>query len=204
VSCVKASSLAAQSSQAVVQHGGGVGRQDGLGAHQQHVARVQARVHLHDGDAGLRVTGLNGAVYGRSTAPAWQQRSVDIEAATGWQVQGPLRQDQAISGHDHGLGLLVDFGGQQGLAGGGGVFGVFAVQAQAAGLGHGHRVVPSPLFNGRRLEFHAAPSRAVGLGQHQHNLVPCGVQGGHGHLGKFGRARKNQTHAVLSARLFGL
>jgi 4-aminobutyrate aminotransferase-like enzyme len=35
------------------------------------------------------------------------------------------------------------------------------------------------------------------------------VQGGHGHLGKFGRARKDQTHvgvseARFSARLFGL
>ena len=109
-------------------------------------------------------------------------------------------KSNTISGHDHGVCLRS----QQGVAGSGGVFRVFAVQAQAARLGHGHLVVKGPLLDGRGQQLHATASGAVRLGQHQHNFVPGRVQGSHGHLGEFGRARKYQTHAVLSARLFGL
>ena len=42
--------------QAVVQGGCGVLGQDIHRVAQQHVASVQARIHLHDGDAGLRIT----------------------------------------------------------------------------------------------------------------------------------------------------
>ena len=192
--------LAPQNGQPVMQGSRGVGRQDGLRAHQQHVARVQAGIHLHDGDAGLRVTRLDGPVNGGRAAPARQQGGVNVQAALGWQVEHPLRQDQPISGHNHGLGVC----GQKRLAGGRSIFGVFAIEAQTARLGHGHTVLKGPLLDGRGLQLHAATSGAVGLGQHQNDVVAGSVQGAHGQLGKFGRARKNQSHAVLSARLFGL
>ena len=42
---------------------------------QQHVAGVEAGVHLHDGDAGARVAGLDRALDRRGAAPARQQRA---------------------------------------------------------------------------------------------------------------------------------
>jgi hypothetical protein len=95
----------AQRGQAVVQAGRGVGLGDGQALFQQHVAGVQARIHLHDGDAGLGVAGLDGAVDGRRAAPARQQRGVDVEAAQARRVEHPLRQDQAVGGHHHHVGL---------------------------------------------------------------------------------------------------
>jgi hypothetical protein len=53
----------------------------GSAFHEQHVAGVQPSVHLHDGDAGLSVARLDGAVDRRGPAPARQQRGVDVQAA---------------------------------------------------------------------------------------------------------------------------
>ncbi len=55
------------------------------------------------------------------------------------QIQHPLGQDEPVGGHHHHIGL----GGQQRIAGGGSVFGVFAVQPQAARLGHSNAVRPA-------------------------------------------------------------
>ena len=59
---------------------------------QQHISRVQAGVHLHDGDAAVAVTRFDGAVNGRSPTPARQQRGVNVDGSQSWQVQHPLRQ----------------------------------------------------------------------------------------------------------------
>ena len=83
------------------------------------------------------------------------------------------------------------------MAAGYGFIGVLAVQAQAARLLHGHPVRQRPLLDRRGLQFHAPPGRAVGLGQHQHDLVAGGVQCGQGLAREFGRARKNQFQTVL-------
>jgi hypothetical protein len=83
-------------------------------------------------------------------------------------IQHPLRQDQAVGGHHHGIGL----GGQQRRAGGSSVFGVFAVQAQAARLA---TAMPCQraLLDGRGLQLHARGLRAVGLRQHQGHSISC-------------------------------
>ena len=135
--------LRAQSGQAVVQAGGGVVWLDVDGAAQEHGAGVQPHVHLHDAHAGLRVARFNGAVDGGGTAPAWQQRGVDVQAAQGRRGQGPGGQDQPIGGDDHGIGLGLGHG----LLRGTGVVGVFAVQAQAARLGQGQLMGQGKLFD---------------------------------------------------------
>jgi hypothetical protein len=44
------------------------------------------------------------------------------------------------------------------------------------------------------MQLHAAPGRAVGLGQYQHDLMAGGMQLRQRNAGKFRRARKNQSH----------
>ncbi len=182
--------ICAQRGQAVMQRGGGVRDFDGHRRQQQHIARVQTRVHLHDGHACLRVSRLNGTVYGRSTTPARQQRRMNVQATQTRRIQSPLRQDQSISGHHHRVSLRKG----NGLLGELRVFWVFAIQAQAARLCQRHVVLERHLFDGRGLQFHAAPCGSVGLGQHQHHFVASRhnplQRGG----GKFGRARKNNAH----------
>ena len=57
----------------IVQAGGGVAGQDRQAALEQHRPGVQTFIHLHDGDAGLAVASLEGAMDGCRTAPARQQ-----------------------------------------------------------------------------------------------------------------------------------
>ena len=125
--------LATQGCQTVVQQRCGVSFVDGFGLNQQHRPRVQTRIHLHDGDAGAAVTGFDGPVNGRSAAPAWQQRRMDVQAAQARQGQRPGRQDQTIGCHHHQFWRRV----LQGRLGLGGILGKLAVQPQAARLGQG-------------------------------------------------------------------
>jgi hypothetical protein len=157
-----------------------------------HIAGIQAGIHLHDGDAGFGVAGLDGAMNRRCTAPARQQAGVDVQAAQARRIEHPLRQDQAIGGHHHHIGLS---GIDRGL-GGSGVFGIFAVQTQAQRLGHGNAMLQRALLDGRGLQLHAAPGRTVRLGQHQRNFKTCSQQTLQGHARKFGRAGKNDFHGT--------
>src|SRR5690554_387051 len=92
---------AAHVRQAVVQAAAGVVGVDRGAGFQQHIAGIQAFVHLHDGDAGFRIAGGNGPLDRGGTAPARQQGGVDVQAAVGRDVQNGFRQDQAVSGYDH-------------------------------------------------------------------------------------------------------
>ena len=184
--------LAAKLGQPVVQRAGGVCAFDGEGFGEQHVAGVQAGIHLHDGDAGLRVARFNGAVNRRGAAPARQQRGVDIQATQPGRVKHPLRQDQPVGGHHHHVGICRF----NGLARASGVFRVFAVQPQASGLGNGNGVALRPLLDGRGVQLHAAPGGPVGLGQHQRNVKTGGQQLGQGDTGEFGGTGKNDTHGA--------
>ena len=150
----------------VVQTGRGVDAGNRQAFGEQHVARIQPSVHLHDGDAGLRIARFDGAVNRRCAAPARQQAGVNIEAAKPRLIQHPLRQDQAISRNDHHLrtcGFDLSFGSSR-------LIGKLAIQAQASGLRHGDAVLQRKLFHGRGLQFHAAPGRAVRLREHQSDL----------------------------------
>ena len=146
----------------------------------QHVAGVQARVHLHDRDAGLSVPSFNRAVDGRRAAPTGQQTGVDVEALQARGVQHPLRQNQPVGRHHASICCCCS----DGNLGGGGVFGVLAVQAQAARLGDRDAVLQRQLFDGGGLQLHAAPGRAVRLGQHQGHFKPRGQQVGQGDAGE--------------------
>ena len=71
-----------------MQAGGGIRRFDREGAAQQDRSGIQAGFHLHDADAGFRIAGEQGALDRRCTAPARQQRSVDIDAAEAQPAEG--------------------------------------------------------------------------------------------------------------------
>jgi len=70
----------------------GLGGKDGTG--------IQAAVHLHDGYAGERVAGKDGALNWRRAAPARQERGVDIDRAQPGHGEHRLGQDQSV-GCDH-------------------------------------------------------------------------------------------------------
>ena len=109
-------------------------------------------------------------------------------------VEHPLGQDQAIGHHHHGVGARLGNRLLRRL----GLVGVFAVQAQAVGLGQGQAVVKGKLFDGRGLQLHAAPGRPVGLGEHQGDSVASLVKRLQRAAGKLGRARKDQPQRASS------
>jgi hypothetical protein len=139
----------------------------------------------------LRVAGLDGAMDRRRAAPARQQRGVDVDAAAARQVEHGLRQDQAVGGHHQ----QIRRGGQQGLPRGIGVLGELAVRAQTAWLGDSQATVQRLLLDRRRLQLHAAPGGAVGLGQHQRHLVASVGQGGQRGAGELGCPGECDPHA---------
>ena len=84
------------------------------GIAQQHRSGIEAGIHLHDADAGLVVSRQQRALNRRGTAPTRQQRGVDVEAAPARRggrvlpthgIEHPLRQQQAVGRHHHGIGL---------------------------------------------------------------------------------------------------
>src|SRR6266404_3164175 len=82
-----------------VERTAGVARGNGEPPLQQYGACVQTRVHLHDRDAGFGVAGEQGSLDGCRSAPARQQRRVNVDAPQGRQNQDLAWHDQAI-GHD--------------------------------------------------------------------------------------------------------
>jgi hypothetical protein len=113
----------AQVGQLVMQAGTGFIFRQSQGLTPPHGAGVQAFFHLHDAYAALRVAGFDGALNRRGTAPARQQRSMDIQATQGRAVQRPRGKQQTIGHHHHGVCLgLCD-----GRLGGSSFVGVFAV-----------------------------------------------------------------------------
>ena len=177
-----------------MQRASGVPGGDGEFFDQQHVAGVQTRIHLHDGDTRLRVTGFNGAMNRCRAAPARQQRSVDIQTTEPGSVEHPLRQDQSVSGDHHRIGVCRF----NRLARSGGFFRVFAIQAQAARLRHGDVVRFGPLLDSRGVQLQAATGRAVGLSEYQRDVKTGGMQLSQRHLGKFWSTSKNKTHGTDS------
>ena len=117
---------------------------------------------------------------------------MNVQAAQAGQVKHPLRQDQTVGGHDHHVDLRCDQFGLGLLR----VFGVFAVQTQAARLGHGHPVRLRKRLDWRGVELHATTGGAVGLGQHQGHFETRCVQVCQRDLREFGRARESDPQAV--------
>ena len=78
---------------------GGLGRN--RSAHDmQHRPSVEPGLHLHDRHTGFLITCHHCAVDRRRPAPAWQDRSMDVEASICWGVEYRLRQDQAVCRYD--------------------------------------------------------------------------------------------------------
>jgi hypothetical protein len=140
---------------------GCVGVFDGVAVGAYHGTGVEAGIHLHNAHAGFGVARFDGALYRGGTAPARQQRGVDVEAAVCGCVEHGLRQNQPIGGHHHHIGILR---AQKGLC--------FFV-AQGCGLGDGQAQFKRGLFYRAGLKLHAAAFGAVGLGEHQRISKPA-------------------------------
>ena len=189
--------LPPQHSQPVVETGRRVIVRNRYARHTQHVAGIQARIHLHEGDARLRIPGLDGTVNGRRAAPARQQAGMDVEAAQPRQVEHPLRQDEPIGRHHHHIGLNR----LQRIPRRSRFVGPAAIEAQAAGLEDFNAMGQRGALDGRGLQLHATAGRSIGLGQHQRHGVP-GLQNGiERHLGKFRRAGKHHLHLGIPCRV---
>ena len=174
----------------------GVCGTDGQRFAQQHVAGIEPRIHLHDGHARLVVARFDGAMDRRGAAPARQQARVDVQAAVARQIEHPLRQDQAVGGHHHRIGARRD----KQIMGQARVLGVLAIPAQAARLRERQAMALRALLDGRSLQLHAAPGRAIGLGQHQRHFMPRIDQGLQRHPRELRRARENDAHALPPQR----
>ncbi len=167
--------------QAVVQVAArGAGRD--RGAHfVQHGAGIQARIHLHDGDARGAIARFDGALNGRRAAPAGKQRGVYVDAAQARRIQHCLGEQQPVGHHDHHIGVQ---GRQLGLG-----LGVF----QADGLIHRQRLGLSQLFDRAGSEFTSPTGRAVGLGVDRHHFVFAVEKGSKAGGGEVWRASKNNA-----------
>ena len=92
---------------------------------------------------------------------------MNIQATQTKCLKYPLRQDEPVSGYHHHIGT----GGLQRLLGCKRILRVLALELKSLGLSHRHALPQRKLLDRRGLQLHAAPGRAVGLGQHQHHLV---------------------------------
>ena len=63
-------------------------------------ACVEAFLHPHYNRRGLRITGHDRTLNGRSSSPTRQCRRMQIEAAKAWRLEDRLRQDEAVSDHN--------------------------------------------------------------------------------------------------------
>jgi hypothetical protein len=79
-------------------------RRDREAVLREHRPGIQARVHLHDGDAGLAVARQQRALDRRRAAPARQQRSMNVHGAQARRPERARRQQQAVGGDHHDVG----------------------------------------------------------------------------------------------------
>ena len=182
--------LAAERREARQQRRAGVVGGDRRRLDQQDRAGVEAGVHLHQGDAGLGVAGLDRPLDRRGAAPARQQRRMDVDAAEPRQREQPRRQDQAVGGDDDRLGR----GGDERRPRRRGVVGEAAVEAQPPRLRHRQAVRERERLDRRRLDLHAAAGGPVGLAEHERDLVAGGVQPLQPDAREFRRAGEREAH----------
>ena len=71
---------------------------------QEHVARVEPLVHLHDRDAGLRLPLRDRPLDGRRAAILRQQRAVHVHRAVRRELEEVLAEDPAVRGHGEEVG----------------------------------------------------------------------------------------------------
>ena len=159
---------------------GGAGGDRGA-TDQQHVTGIQAGIHLHDGDAGFAVTGFDGTLDRRGTAPARQQRGVDVQTAQTRNIEHRLRQDQPVGHHHHDVGLEV----AQDLT--------IGLVLEVERLMDGDIVLERQLLDGARGQLATTPGGAIRLGVDTDDLVATAQQGGQTLGGEIGGAGKGDA-----------
>ena len=156
---------------------------DGRLLRQHDRPRVQACFHLHQAHAGFCVTGFDGALDRRGTAPAWQQRGVHVPATMARNCQDGAWQDQAVGHHhDQVRGNLPHH---------------VAHQLTLQRLGLQHRNTQPGRFALHRRSRHATATtrRAVGLGIDRGYFTTAG-RSQQGRNSKIRRAGKNNLHGL--------
>ena len=117
---------------------------------------------------------------------------MNVDGSPSWQVQHPLRQQQAVGGHYHDVWTC----GKQGGTRGGSLFGIFAVQPQAARLHDRQAVFQGCLLDWGWLQLQPPASRPVRLGQYQGHAIACLHNLQQSLLGKFWCSCKYNAHVT--------
>ena len=115
---------------------------------------------------------------------------MDVQAAQAKPIEYPLRQDQAVGGDDHRIGL----GRIEGQLRRNRVIRVPAIEPEAARLDHCDAMAERKLLDRGRLQLQAPPGWPVGLRQDQRNDQAGGVQALRRDHGELRRASENDTH----------
>ena len=155
-----------------------------LGGHrQEHIPRVQPRVHLHDGDAALPVSVEDGRRDGTGPPPPGQEGCVDVETAVFGDVQHRLGENAAIGRNHDGVGLHFP---QPGLG---------LRPPEIFRLEDGDAVFQSLDLHRRGEELHPPVFRGVHPGIDGQKLVPRIVQRFQRRHGEVRRSHKDQLHS---------
>ena len=123
-------------------------------ARRQHGTGVEALIHAHDGDAGSCVSREDGALNRRGAAPTRQQRGMDVDTAELRQAQRGRRQQQTVGNDDERVELqALEY--RQCLR-----------RFETRWLMYAKPMLEGECFDGTRVQRHAAPGRAVRLGEY--------------------------------------
>src|SRR5205823_10433400 len=68
---------------------------------EQNVTGIETFIHIDDGDPGFAITRRNRRLDRRRTAPARQDRGVQIEACNRWNFEDLARQNLPVSHYDN-------------------------------------------------------------------------------------------------------
>jgi hypothetical protein len=148
----------AERGELVVEHARRIRWRDRQRLLQQDGARVEPRVHLHDGDAGRRIPGEKGALDRRGATPPWQQGRMHVEAAARRRAEQGRGHHEPVGGdHDHFRAHRAH--GRDGL----GIERGRLQQRQAPGL--------RQRLDRGRLRLQAASGRPVGLREHERDFM---------------------------------
>ena len=150
---VSSSAVAPRSARASCTEAAGVGRRKGQHGAREDRAGIQALIHLHDRHAGFGIAGEDRALNGRGTAPARQERSVDVQAAVARQRQYFTRQQQPVGDDDEHLGRPALQHGARSFT------------PQRLRLRQGQRTRERGRLHRARLHFATAPLRTVRRGE---------------------------------------
>ena len=151
----------------------------------QHVAGVEALVHLHDGDARLGVAVQHRPLHGGAAPVFRQQGDVEVDAAVFRRFQHRSGQDAAV-GHHH-----DELRSQRADVL------VLAAVPQGAGLEH-RRAVGKGHFLDRGCGKHLlAANRLVPPGVHRADVMPGGIQGFEALCGNIRRAHEQNAHYLF-------